>query len=120
MKMLNQFQSFDWNKFANGKTFLSAGTRPWRDFETKRQLGTIVDAVIYKDQTEYRLREGETGISNRWEKIGIKVAKQIEVPADVQIRPVGVTATIYGDYRNQLSVKAEDIQIVSPERKAAH
>ena len=34
------------------------------------------------------------------------------MPVDAQIKPVNAVATIWGDYRNNLSVKADDIEIL--------
>lgn len=115
MKKLNQFQRFDWNAFCNGKLFLVTGTSEWQDYDTKEHLGTKVEVVIYKDDTKYAQKEGEH-ITNRFEKLTFKVGKDIEVTLGSFVIPVGVTASIYGDYRNQLSVKAEDIKVLQPKQ----
>ena len=119
MKYLNQFRSFDWEAFSRGKTFLSVGTRPWKDFDSGKNLGTIVDTVIYSDKTEYVRREGEVGTSNRWEKLAFKVPGTLEVPPDSQVVPEGVTATVWGEYQNNLSVKANGVRVVPRERKVS-
>jgi hypothetical protein len=111
MKKLIQFQSFEWGAFTKGKLFLVTGTSEWRDFNTKEHLGTIVEVVIYKDETQYAQKEGEH-VTNRFEKLKFKIRKDVDVPINCFVQPVGVTATIYGDYRNQLSVKADDIKVI--------
>ena len=116
MKGLNQFVAFNWDKFAEGKTFVATGISEYKDFETKQHLGTKVDAVIAEDRTIYQCKDGQM-FSNRFEKITLKVVKDVNVPMDAQIIPKGVTATVYGDYRNQLSVKCEDIEIVAATAK---
>ena len=42
-------------------------------------------------------------------KITFKVNKDINVPLKARVKPINAVATIYGDYRNQLSVKCDDI-----------
>lgn len=38
--------------------------------------------------------------------------KDVEVPVEAIIEPVDAVATIYGDYRNLLSVKCADIKVL--------
>ena len=111
MIRLNEFNTFDWPRFADEKVFVCTGQRPWTDRDSGSALGTIVDAVIYRDDTTYKHKEGDTR-TNRFEKISFKVSKAVTVPVDTQIKPVNAVATIWGDYRNNLSVKAEDIEVV--------
>lgn len=117
MKFLNQFQEFDFSRFATGKVFLVVGKRPWLDYDTGAALGTTVECVIYKDETIYKRKEGDTS-SNLFEKLSFKVSKPVEVPLRAQVKPVNPKATIWGEFRNQLSVKAEDIEVV-PQRQQA-
>lgn len=108
MKKLNLFSYFDWPLFAKGKRFVCTGCTEWKDYGTGELLGTKIDSVIVEDHTDY----GEA-VSNLYEKITFKVGKEINIPLNVEIQPKGVVATIYGEYRNMLSCKAEDITIVS-------
>lgn len=116
MKGLNQFLVFNWDAFAEGKTFVVTGISEYQDFETKAHLGTKLDCVIATDTTPYKFKEGEI-FSNRFEKISFKVAKDVNIPVEARVVPKNVVATIYGEYRNQLSVKCEDIAIVMPKEK---
>ena len=114
---LNQFERFDWEAFAKGKEFLVTGTSEYVDFNTKAHLGTRVNVVISKDETEYHQKSGENR-NNKFEKLVFKVAKDVNVPADALVIPKGVVASIYGNYRNQLSIKCEDLEIIkSPNAK---
>ena len=115
---LSEFNKFDWPRFADGKVFVCTGQRPWTDRDNGSALGTIVDAVIYRDDTTYKRKEGDTR-TNRFEKIAFKVSKAVTVPVDAQIKPVNAVATIWGDYRNNLSVKAEDIEVVQTRQAPA-
>lgn len=108
MKFLNQYLKFAWKPFADGKRFMCIGTREWIAHSTKEHLGTLVDSVIVQDRTDYG-REG----SNLYEKVTFKVAKDIEIPMNVEIVPKNVVAVVYGEYRNQLSCTAEEIEVVS-------
>lgn len=108
MRHLSRYQKFMWDAFAKGKRFKCVGTREWKDRDSRSHLGTIVDAVISQDATNY----GKEG-NNLYEKIPFKVAKDITIPVDVEIIPKNVEAVIYGEFRNQLSCTAEDIEVVS-------
>ena len=111
MKHLNEFIKFDWEKFAEKKSFMVTGISELKDFESKKHLGTKIEAVIIEDGTNYKQKEGEC-VTNRFEKILFKIYKDVNVPLNSQVLPVNVSASIYGDYRNQLSVKAEDIKVI--------
>lgn len=112
MKGLNQFLRFDWERFADGKIFVVTGVSEYCDYDTKAHIGIKVDCVIASDKTHYIFKNGQQ-FTNRLEKITFKVSKDISVPIDSRVIPKGVTASIYGDYRNMLSVKCEDI-VVTP------
>lgn len=117
MKYLNQFQEFNFNRFAEGKVFRVIGQSEYKDFDTEAHLGTKIEVVIYKDETEYKRKEGETG-SNLFEKINFKVSKDLNVTEGDVILPVDPVCTIYGEYRNQLSVKCSDIKILKTRSSA--
>ena len=101
MKKLSQFSVFDFEAFSKGKLYLCTGQSEWKDYNTGEHLGTKVDVVIYRDDTAYVQKEGES-VSNRFEKLTFKAI----------IEPVDAVATIYGDYRNLLSVKCADIKVL--------
>lgn len=112
MKGLSQFQLFDWDAFAQGKVFVVTGISDYADYASKQHLGTKVDCVIAVDKTPYESKNGNV-ITNRYEKITFKVGKDVNLPLDARVVPKGVTARIYGDYRNLLSVKCDDIAVLS-------
>ncbi|MFL0248030.1 hypothetical protein [Candidatus Clostridium stratigraminis] len=91
---------------------MSIGQKEWKDFKTGDVLGTKVEVVIVQDKTDYGTTEGEV-VNNLYEKLIIKIPKQITVPMNAEVRLKNAEATIYGEYRNQLSVVAEDIEINS-------
>lgn len=112
MKKLNKFLSFDWEAFAKGKTFMVTECKPWLDYDSKKVLGTKVGFIIIEDKTDYDVLEGEIAVSNTWEKGVIKIRKEINIPEKSIIQPKGVIASVYGEYRNQLSIEAKEINIV--------
>ena len=112
MKKLNMFTYFDFDGFAKDKRFMSTGIQPLKDFDSGKVTGTKVEAVIVQDNTNYGNKEGEV-ISNQYEKLTFKVLKQIDVPMNVEIRPVRAKATVYGEHRNQLSITADNVEVIS-------
>ncbi|MBR1816017.1 MAG: hypothetical protein IJ763_04880 [Lachnospiraceae bacterium] len=116
MKGLNQFLNFDWSAFAEGKQFIVTGLSEYQDFETKAHLGTKVDCIIALDKTPYVFKDGKE-FTNRFEKISFKVSKDMNIPLESRVMPKNVVASIYGEYRNQLSVKCDDIVIATSKEK---
>lgn len=116
MKYLNQFNTFDLDKFLDGKKLVVLGCAPLKDNDTGNVIGTRVSTVILADNTAYKRKEGETG-SNRFEKLVIKVNKLLTIPENSVVTPVNGVGSIYGEYRNQLSIKAEDIRVIQPPKQ---
>lgn len=112
MKGLGSFVSFDWARFAAGKTFQAVDSGPWVDYDSKAKLGSKVEVVITKDDTVYPTKNGKV-ISNIFERLQFKAPKDIAIPVGAIVEPVGAVATVYGDFRNKLSVKVEDVRVVN-------
>jgi hypothetical protein len=110
MKYLNQFLKFGWEPFAKNKRFMVVGSSDWTDYQTKEKLGTRVECIITKDDTSYNSKDGS---SNMYEKITFKVPMETEIPVNAEVKPKNVEATVYGEFRNQLSCVAQDIEVVS-------
>lgn len=110
MKKLTQFLEFDWEGFAEGKVFRVRAIKPWLDYMDKQKvLGVVVESVIVEDNTHYLCKQGEE-VSNVYEPISFKVWKSsVSVGVGDLIVPIGAKATVYGEFRNKLSVKAEDV-----------
>ena len=108
MKKLNVFVKFDWRAFSSGKIFTATGTSPWKD-QQGNVIGTRIETAITRDNTDY----GDTTVSNLYEKVTIKVPTPgVIIPIGAIVEPVSATATVYGEYRNLLSVKAAEIKVV--------
>ena len=73
--------------------------------------------AITKDETEYVQREGES-VNNLYEKLTVKVPKELKIPAGTKVSIKGGKATVYGEYRNQLSITAVTVVPVAEKRNA--
>ena len=116
LKMLNRFQKFDSERFFSGKKFLLTKIEEWREGENQDNLHTVgvkVTGVIAVDQTQYSkdlqgINEGET--------ITFKVRKPLSnfqdwEPLQTVFMAVAFDrVNIWGDYRNQLSVRVPDLK----------
>lgn len=112
-KSLNDYIVFDTPRFFLDKQFTATGFSKLLDYETKKEIGTKVDAAITQDNTKYKSKNGES-VSNLYEKLTFKViGKTITVPIGAIIEPIDPVGTVYGEYRNQLSIKCSDIKIIS-------
>lgn len=114
MKKLLQFQFFDWEAFAAEKDFEVVAVTTWKDFNDKEKvLGTAVEVVIIRDETAYRCKPGEI-VTNRHEKFSFKVPKNaVNVSVGDFVVPLNPVATVFGKYNHQLSVRADDVIVVS-------
>lgn len=113
MKKLNMFVQFDWDGFAKDKSFQVTDVRSLRDREhNETVLGTVVELVILKDDTDYQTKPGEV-VSNLYEKLRVKIPRSsVDVQVGDPVVLINPTATVFGEYRNQLSVKADDILVL--------
>lgn len=111
LKKLNRFQYMDLECFFDGKRFRVVGKQPWIDYKTKERIGTKIEVVIFVDKTDYGCEEGEF-VSNIYEKLVFKVPKEVDVPMDAEIRATNPEGTVYGEFRNLLSIVCDDIEIV--------
>lgn len=110
-KKLNVFCSFDAEKFFMKKALLFLGSSEWKDYETGKVLGSKLECVVVKDDTDYGDTDGKI-TTNLYEKFNVKLQKNVDVPTNAIIRLVHPKANVYGDFRNQLSVTAEDITVL--------
>lgn len=108
MKYLNQFVKFAADPFFAGKVLTSTGIREWIDREKGAKLGWITDVVITADATAYKHKAGEVG-SNLYEKLALKTPVKPSIAIGDAVLPVNPTCTVYGEYRNQLSVRCDDV-----------
>ena len=112
LKKLSRFQYFDIDLFLQKKKLMTIGVQEWKDFDSQKVLGTKVEVVITVDKTDYGTTGGEI-VSNLYEKLTVKIpAKLTNVPMNAEVRLVNPEAVVYGEYRNALSITADNIEII--------
>lgn len=112
LKKLSQFQYFDIDEFLTGKKLITIGIQDWKDFETQNILGSKVEVVIAVDKTHYAVANGEVA-SNAYEKLTVKIPlKLTNIPMNTEVRLINPEAVVYGEFRNMLSITAENIEVI--------
>lgn len=122
MKNLYQFLMFNLVAFLSGKTLLVTGISPLCDRASGEVIGTRVECVITRDDTAYRPpKSGSTTSTNLYEKVYIKIKLPNTVSVNVGdvVEVVNGTATVYGDYNNNLSITADSLVVTKPAAKGA-
>lgn len=116
MKKLRQFNKFDTAEFFKDKDIRIMAQEPWNDFEdgqVTKQLGTKYKCVIATDNTKYDGKDVQPDL-NAGEQIDVKVPKEPkEFKKFSKVTFVNPTASVYGTFQSELSVKADDIEIQS-------
>jgi len=105
LKGLTYFQHFNVSEFLKGKRLAYVKSMPWKDGDT--DAGSKVVVQIVEDQTVY----GQPGVDNFGEQLTVKV-RGVAPSAFAQLRPLSTEvvikdverATVYGDFRNNLSI----------------
>lgn len=110
LKKLSQFELFN-NSFFDALDLGTVGKSEWKNFDSGEHMGTKVELVIVGDRNAYKTTNGEV-VNNMYEKITVKIAKDIDVPMNAHVHLVNPQASIYGQYRNQLSIVADDIEVI--------
>lgn len=113
MKKLSLFTRFNFEAFAADKKFLLLSQKPWTDYNSGEVLGTKFELVITQDKTDYGTQPDGERVSNLYEKFTVKVAKNITMPLNVEVALVNPTASVYGEFRNNLSVVADGLKVVT-------
>lgn len=119
MKKLRSFLNFDTQRFFSGKELRVAGAEPWYEYIDKvkqeKPIGTKYKLVISVDNTIYNPEKpAEDARVNEGELVVVKVAKpKKEFGKFAVAKLVEPTATVYGDYQNELSVTAKDIEFAA-------
>lgn len=118
MKKLRSFLRFDMDAFLNKKELRIVGSEPWQQYQdgaVGEVVGTKYKLVIATDHTVYD-RDDPTKDAriNEGEPLVVKVAQPPkEFKKFAVAKLVQPTATVYGDFQNQLSVTAQDIEFVT-------
>lgn len=116
LKKLNKFQKFDVNAFLGESQFLLTKIEEWKsgeDADHLQLLGTKVTGVIAVDGADYG---NDLRNVNRGESLVVKVQQPVSAfegwkPFGTFFKITEVTkASVYGDYRNQLSVTVPNLE----------
>ncbi|WP_179123806.1 hypothetical protein [Paraliobacillus ryukyuensis] len=117
MKKLRQFNKFDCETFFKEKDVRVMAHEPWNEYvdgQATKQLGTKYKCVIVTDNTKYEGKDVHPDL-NAGEQIDVKVPQS---PKDYKkfsrIMFVNPTASVYGQFMSELSVKADDVDIIQP------
>lgn len=115
LKGLRDYEGeFRTEDFLKAKRLQTTECTPHKDYDTKKIIGTRITVVILEDHTSYTPRPDGTMISNIYEKLVIKVPKIMTVPIGAEVRLTNPKAKVWGEYRNNLSITADDVQVVTP------
>lgn len=119
LKKLSHFQVFDAKKFFEGKDFMLSKVEEWQEGDDPQHLqtiGTKVTGVIFRDHTDY----GKAGQGiNAGESLVFKVSQPVTVfagwkPFNTIFKATTFTkVSVYGDYRNMLSVKVPSLTAIN-------
>ena len=70
------------------------------------------ETVIIEDNNDYGSSNGEV-VNNLFEKLIVKIPKKLDnIPLKSKVRLVNPEAVVYGEFRNQLSITADDIEVI--------
>lgn len=118
LKKLSHFQLFDAKKFFEGKDFMLSKVEEWQEGDDPQHLqtiGTKITGVIFRDHTDY----GKAGQGiNKGESLVFKVSQPATAfagwkPFNTVFKAATFTkVSVYGDYRNQLSIKVPNLVAV--------
>lgn len=117
MKHLKDFNTFDSEGFFKDKVLVARECSDWQDENTGIHQGTKVVVAIDKDNTVYQIKDGENFIDNAYEKITIKVKKDVKFARNTPVVLVNAVANIWGDYKDKLSVTADDMLLAQPKQQ---
>ena len=120
MQGLYEFMGFDLKAFLAGKVLQAVSCGPLTDYQTKEVIGTRVGAVITEDNTAYRPPKSGAQVSKLYERLNIKVrGKDLSIAPGSVVELVNPEGVVYGERNNQLSISAEDVNVVHPQTSTA-
>lgn len=116
MKKLREFNKFDCEAFFKDKDVRVMAHEPWNDYEDgkiTKELGTKYKCVIATDKTKYKGDDVKPDL-NAGEQIDVKVPlPPQQFKKFSKITFINPTASVYGTFMSELSVKADDVDIQS-------
>lgn len=120
LRHLREYERFDLEGFIKLLELMVTNISVWEDYTTKARLGTKVEVVITKDDTPYQPGADGSVQTNLFEKLVFKVRKNdMSIKVGDIVVPKGAEAMVYGEYRNQLSITADDVVVVDAKTDGA-
>ncbi|MDB6256339.1 hypothetical protein [Lactobacillus amylovorus] len=112
LKSLRSFVKFDAREFLKGKQLLLMQETPWIDYESGKEIGAKLKTTIWTDDTNY----GTDGTSNEGSELDVKIpglkAEAIDRNNRGFIRLNNPVGTVYGEFQNELSLKADGFDLI--------
>lgn len=113
MNNLRYFERFLLEDFLQGKELTVKNCKPWKDFDSGEEKGSRIEVIITKDATIYPPGKDGKISTNLFENFMIKIPKtNFTVDVGAVIIPINGKGSVYGDYRNHLSIMADDVKVV--------
>lgn len=118
MKGLKQFVQFDLDGFLKEKEITFLDAKPYYLYEngkvTDQVAGMKLECVITKDHTIYNNQE----TNNEYEKISVKIpgATKAGIKRGSKIKVVQGVGKVWGDYSQNLSIEANNIQVIKDDQ----
>lgn len=118
MKKLRQFNIFDAVEFFKDKDVRVMSHEDWKEYDedgkNSKVIGTKYKTVIATDRTKYTGADVAPDL-NAGEQVIVKVPQPPkEYKKFSKITFVNPTASVYGTFMSELSVKADDVEISQP------
>ncbi|WP_288396052.1 hypothetical protein [uncultured Vagococcus sp.] len=108
-KGLSYFETFDAERYFQKKIIKVMKSETWKDFNTQEVIGSKYTVIVWEDKTEYS-KEGVSNVGDTYTvKVKDKEPKNISSPIDAVL--INPQARVFGDFRNELSVTADDIKL---------
>lgn len=112
LKGLRDFVKFDAKGFLADKQLLLMQESEWKDFDSGKVIGAKLKVTIWTDDTRYK----NDGTSNEGSELDVKIlgltAEEVDRNNRGFIRLKNPTGVVFGDYQNQLSLKADGFEFV--------
>lgn len=116
MKKLGSFLKVDFDALFSGASVLVMKSEVLKDRDGNAQ-GAKYTLLFWEDAPDLLAKYGDAEVSNAGETFTVKVLgktpKPVAKPTKLA-RLVNPTGKVWGDFRNQLSVTADDVELVAP------
>lgn len=114
MKQLSPFIKFDVDAFMRDKDLTAVGIKDLFAYVDGKPvgdpIGKKVECVITRDDTPYKPAKDGSPVTNLFERVSVKVLHNVNPDIiGCKVTLENAVGTVYGDYRNNLAISAENI-----------